>query len=244
MKYWPVYLLICLVIVSCDREESPDCFQTGGETASEYRSLEAFNRLELRDYIHYELLQSAYYAIEISGPGNLLNDITTEVKDGKLTVSNDNTCNFVRSFKRTITVRIFAPHFGEIDHFASGDVSSVDTLIQSRFLLNFRNATGRVNLQLHCDTVSLFMHTGAADCIASGISKTTELFANGLGFMDASGLQTENAFIRQTSIQTLKAQASGYMYCLILSRGDVYMYDNPQHRDIEDRGDGELIFIH
>lgn len=243
MKSWKWIACFCFAALSCNREDAPDCIQTGGEQASENRTMEAFNNIELRDYIQYELVHNDEYAIEIIGPGNLLKDIITEVKDGKLIVSNGNTCNFVRSYKRKIKVRILAPRFGEIDHAASGDVSSSDTLRQSRFIMNFRHATGQVNLKLHCDTVSLFMHTGSADCVASGISRTTELFSNGLGFLDASGLQTDNLFIRQSSIQPLKANAAGYLYCVILSRGDVYMYDNPQSTDIEDMGSGNLIFM-
>lgn len=243
MKRSLILLLVIGWMLSCNRESAPDCFQTGGVDASEHRILSAFDKIELRDYIHYELLQSSDYAVEINGPRNLLNDIITDVKDGKLLVSNGNTCNFVRSYKRGITVRISAPRFGAIDHFGSGDVSSIDTLNQSRFEMNFRHATGHVNLKLHCDSVSLLMHTGSADCNASGFAKTTELFANGLGFLDASGLNTDNVFIRQSSIQTLKAQATGYMYCLILSRGDVQMFDHPQGADIEDLGSGDLVFM-
>lgn len=241
MRYWNIILLIS--IAGCNREDAPDCFQLGGDFAREYRELEGFNKIELRDYIQYELTQSNQYAIEISGPGNLLNDIITQVDNGKLTVTNNNTCNFVRSYKRKIYVRIYAPSFGEIDHYGSGDVVSTDTLFQSRFIMNFRHATGQTNLKLHCDSVSLLMHTGSADCIARGISNTTELFANGLGFLDAADLITNNVFIRQSSIQTLKARASGYMFCLIQSRGDVIMYDCPEQVDLEQSGSGELICV-
>jgi len=230
-------------LVSCDRENAPDCFQSGGDEATEIRSLEGFSELELRDYIQYELVQSEQFGVEIRGPKNLLNDVRTDVKSGRLIISNENTCNFMRSYKRKIFVRISAPEFGVIDHYASGDVNSNDTIRQKRFIMNFRHATGRVNLKFHCDTVSLSMHTGSADCMATGISHTTELFAGGLGYLDASGLQTQNVFINQSSIQPLKAQASSYMFCLIKGRGDVLMYEEPDHSDVQIEAEGELIFM-
>lgn len=230
-------------LLACNREDAPDCFQAGGEERNVYRLLPNFNAIELRDYIQFEFAQSEEYAVEIRGPGNLLNDIVTDVRDGKLFISNQNTCNFVRSFKRKIYVKIYAPRFGEIDHYGSGDVSSADTLYQSRFLMNFRHATGHADLKLHCDTVSIFMHTGSADCVASGFANTTELFANGLGFLDASDLHSTNVFIRQSSIQTLKARGTAYMYCRIQSRGDVVMYEQPIDSDVENFGSGELIFM-
>jgi hypothetical protein len=244
-KYFPLIALFLslMVIVSCNREDAPDCIQSGGTESSEYRELAPFSRIELRDYIHYELIQADKYSVEIRGPGNLLNDITTEVRDGKLLVSNANTCNFVRSFRRKIYVRIAAPTFGEIEHYASGNVSALDTIRQSRFVMNFRHATGEVNLLMHCDTVSLFMHTGSADCNVSGEAETTELFANGLGFLDAYSLTSRNLFVNHSSIQPLKASVSDYLFCLIGSRGDVILNRAPSTMDIQDEGLGNLVFL-
>lgn len=237
------FCVFCLAFVSCNREDAPDCFQSSGDEATEIRPLVDFSEIELRDYIQYELVQSEQYQVEIRGPKNLLNDVKTEVSAGRLVISNGNTCNFVRSYKRKIFVRITAPEFGAIEHYASGDVSSIDTIRQSRFLMNFRHATGRVTLKFHCDTVSLLMHTGSADCTASGVSNTTELFANGLGFLDASSLKTNNVFINQSSIQFLRARASNYMYCVIKGRGDVHMLEDPQQKDIQYEGAGQVIFL-
>ncbi|MFM7727106.1 MAG: GIN domain-containing protein, partial [Flavobacteriales bacterium] len=201
--------LVCamLCLGSCNREDAPDCFQSAGEYSSEKRTLEAFNTIELNDYIQYELCDTTFYGVEITAPKNLISDIETKVLDGKLAVHNSNSCNFVRSYKNRMTVRIYAPEFRDIQNYSTGDITSTNTINDELFSLENRGAAGVQRLMLHCDTVNLASHTGVSDAILIGQCDVVKLFSQGLGIVDARDLSANYAFVNNSSLNDIFVQS-------------------------------------
>ncbi len=240
--------LIAIVIVlfnffSCNKENAPDCIQSAGEFTTIKRSLEEFDVIELRDYLQIELYDTTAYYVEITAPKNLVPDISTEVQDGRLKIVNHNTCNFVRSFKKRITIRIYAPHFEDIQNFGTGDIKSVNTISTSHFKIENRNAAGKIELDLNCDTVTLATHTGVCDIYAKGQSDVTNVFNQGLGIIDAQHLLSNNAFVNNSSINSVYVNTNGYFFALIEFSGNIYYSGIPNHIDRSIRGNGQLIKI-
>jgi len=102
-----VLFAIMLFMLSCNKENAPDCFKRAGEYSTVTRMTEPFSSIELNDYIQIELYDTTIYFVEITAPRNLLPEIETSVNNGRLKIVNNNTCNLVRSFKNKITVRIY-----------------------------------------------------------------------------------------------------------------------------------------
>ncbi|MBX7052856.1 MAG: DUF2807 domain-containing protein [Flavobacteriales bacterium] len=228
---------------SCNKEHAPDCFQKAGETKTIQRKLDEFNSIELRDYLQIELVDSNTYMVEITGPGNLLPEISTEINDGQLKIENHNTCNFVRSFKKKITVRIFAPSFPDIQNFSTGDITTVGKISSSIFKIENRTAAGVINLDLDVDTTVIGTHTGVCDVIVKGESQITQLFNQGVGFIDARDLHTTDAFVNNSSINDVYVNTNGYFFALIEFSGNVYYSGTPNHIDQSVRGEGRVIPI-
>jgi len=126
-------IVVMMSVLACNREDAPDCFQTAGEYQSVYRDLDMFNSIELNDYIQYELCDTTCYGVLITAPKNLMSDIETNVIDDKLFIRNENSCNFVRSYKNRITVRICAPEFRDIQNYATGDITVIDSIAGALF---------------------------------------------------------------------------------------------------------------
>lgn len=232
--------ILCLLMMACNRPDAPDCFQTAGNAAIERRTVEAFSQLELRDYIHYEFHPGEESYLEIEGPANLLSDVTTGVENGRLLVRNQNTCNFVRSFKNRIVVRFFGPLPREVDHFATGDVSCADTLRGHFLVWNNRHAAGKVMLLSAIDTLSLQMHTGVASISVAGRALQLELYNSGLGVLDARNCPSMATFVNNSSISDIYTHPLGYFFVLINERGNVYYTGEPTAIDRTGEGDGEL----
>ena len=233
---------IAILCISCNKESAPDCFRKAGDEASELRLLEPFDRIELRDYIHYELTESDVYQVEITGPKNLLHKIECTVNDGQLLVRNTNTCNFVRSFRNAITVRIYAPSFPDIQNYATGNVRTTGTIRTSPFKIENRNAAGEIRLRLDNDSLSVLTHTGVCDVMVEGQCHAANFFSQGVGLLDASGLHAAYAFVNNSSINEVRVRASEYLFALIKLDGDVLVYGNPGFVDEQDEGPGQLIY--
>jgi Putative auto-transporter adhesin, head GIN domain len=231
----------CALAASCNRENAPDCFQSAGTHETIQRDLDVFSSLELNDYIQYELLDTNYYGVLITAPGNLLNDIETTVADGVLKVQNTNRCNFVRSFKNRITVRICAPDFADIQNYATGDVVTIGFIQGEKFSIENRGAAGTQRLSLHADTVNVATHTGVCDAILDGACTTVYLFNQGLGTIDSRDLVSRYAYVNNSSLNDVYVHASDYLFGYVQFSGSVYYLGNPATIDTDIEGEGEVV---
>lgn len=234
---------LVILLLSCNKEDAPDCFKRAGDSDLVLHTLERFDQIELRDYIFYELVQDNSYAVEIEGPANLIGKIETEISGDRLRIRNRNTCNFVRSFRHRIVVRIHAPFFSDIQNYATGDVVSAGEISGPHFKIENRNAAGLVDIQTICDSVSILTHTGVCDVRLRGAARQVNLFAQGVGYIDASQLHAEEAYVNNSSINWVHARASNYLYAFIQFKGDVLVSGQPQVVETERPGTGKLIFL-
>ena len=108
IKRYSLFVLLAALATSCDRRNAPDCFQRAGEWTVETREVGAHVTLiEVRDVIDLVLHDHDSFYLEVEGPNNLLNDIETSVVDGKLTIRDHNTCNFVRKLGLRYKVHVY-----------------------------------------------------------------------------------------------------------------------------------------
>jgi hypothetical protein len=234
-------ILLFMLFSSCNKENAPDCFQKAGDHKLVRREVAEWNRIELRDYIQFELVDSAQQFIEIEGPGNLLGDIETSVKDGQLLIRNNNTCNFVRSYKHRITVRIFSPSFPDIQNYGTGDVRSLNRLESTSMKIDNRDAAGNIQLEVNTDSMTVATHTGVCDVVISGHSEITTLFNQGLGVVDARNLESTDSFVNNSSINDVYVNSNGYFYGHITYSGNIYYTGTPNFIDSNILGSGRIL---
>jgi Putative auto-transporter adhesin, head GIN domain len=234
-------LFCCALAASCNRENAPDCFQSAGTQETIQRDLDSFSSLELNDYIQYELLDTNYYGVLITAPGNLLSDIETIVADGVLKVENTNRCNFVRSFKNKITVRICAPDFIDIQNYATGDIVTIGSIQGSKFSIENRGAAGTQRLSLYADTVNVATHTGVCDAIVEGACTSVYLFNQGLGTIDSRDLVSRYAYVNNSSLNDVYVHASDYLFGYVQFSGSIFYLGNPSSIDTDIEGEGDVV---
>lgn len=234
-------LSIVLLLWSCNKESAPDCFKSAGEATTEKRELFPFTSIELNDYIQIELYDTTSYFVEITAPKNLIPEIETEVREGQLRVRNHNTCNFVRSFKKKLTVRIYAPAFPNIQNKGTGDITGINEIRSSYFKIENHHAAGAIRLQLNCDSTLIATHTGVCDIYLSGVSPKTSLFNQGYGVIDSRNLISSHVFINNSSISDVYAYSTEYLYASLRFSGNIYYLGHPNQVDSEIKGSGHLI---
>ncbi len=247
MKHQPshrsliVLLSFAVLLFACNKEHAPDCFQTAGIDTLVIREIGGFDQIELRDYIQYELYDSSAYMIELRGPRNLLPDIVTEINNGKLLIKNNNTCNFVRSFKKRLVVRIYSPQFHNIQNFSTGDITSINTINGDLFKIENRNAAGNITLSLITDTVVIASHTGVADVTLKGTCDELYLFNQGVGKLDAREIIASQSFVNNSSVNDVWVYAQNYLYAYIKYSGNIFYRGSPTQIDRTINGSGKLI---
>ncbi len=237
-----ILITVVSLLQGCNRENAPDCFQSAGDDKSIARDIEPFESIEIFDYIQIELLDTNFTAVEITGPENLLPEVITEVKDGILIIRNDNTCNFTRSYKREITVRICSPEFKNIQNHGTGNLKSINTLNGNVFKIENRDAAGLIELDVDVDTAAVYTHTGVCDVVIKGRAFKSVLFEQGVGYTDASNLSSDFTYVNNSSLNNIFVNARVYLFGYVKFSGNIYFSGNPTI-DQEIDGEGRLIPI-
>jgi hypothetical protein len=233
---------LVLTFCSCNKENAPDCFKAAGEVQTETRDLGSFTKLELNSNLKYELIDTNFCGIEITGPQNLLPKIDAQLSNGILKIENKNTCNFLRSFENTVTVKLYFDSITNIQNFSTGSVVSLNELKGSKLVIENKHANGKVELNLNCDTLYCGSPAGVNDTFLYGNVNVAELYSDAYGIIHAGSLNANQVYINNASLQPLYANATSYAFVRIDDSGNVVLNQTPILYDLVRNGSGELIF--
>ena len=231
-----------MTLCSCNKENAPDCFKTAGEIQTEIRDLGCFTKLQLNSNLKYELVDTNFCGIEITGPKNLLPKIDAQLSDGVLKIENVNTCNFLRSFEHEITVKLYFDSITNIQNLSTGSVVSLNELKGSKLVIENKHTNGRVKLNLNCDTVYCGSPAGVNDTFLYGNVNVAELYSDAYGIIHAESLLANQVYINNASLQPIYANATSYAFVRIDDSGNVVLNQIPNLYDLVRNGSGELIF--
>lgn len=238
-KYF-TYLIVIAFFISCKKENMGDCFKSTGPIKTETRSISPFTKIITNDNINLFIKQGPNLVLEVSGGENLLEFIKTKVVLNTLNISNQNKCNWVRSFKKEINITITLPELNEIEYYGSGDITFLNQFKTDEFYLNMFNASGKADLNLNGSLIELKIHTGPSDIKATGITDNIVLYNNGNGILDADNLQAKDALAITANTGELKVNATDFIKAEIRSRGDIILNGDPEI-ELSNTGSGELI---
>lgn len=238
-----VYIFAALILLSCKKENATDCFKSNGDMASEYRSTAFFNEIKVYDKIDLNVYQGQEFNVEVQAGENLFRNIKTTVDGNILTIKNLNKCNFVRGYKKRITVTVTLPHLNKVNNEGVGTVK-IRNLIQDSVFIRAENSG-----DIHVDGVFKKVITsshGNGDIYLSGSCDSLYSYLFGTNFLKAQDFHVNKyIFIETISIgdATIRAPDNGKLECNIWRSGNVYYTGNPSViRNLSDgSGKGRLI---
>lgn len=239
------WFFLFLLIAGCDRPSAPDCFKSAGAPEVAVRTFnQPLRHLEINDLLEVVIHPTdGAERIEVSGPKNLLDKVTTEWDGGVVRLKNTNTCNFVRDLSIRMKAECYVNTLASITYNGQGDVSFADTLYADHFKFESNEAAGDVSLLLNVDSLNIICHTGLSQFDIAGVTRIAELFNQGYGRMDAADLHTEVMLARNSSINDMWVRSSDYLFALITASGDLFYAGEPADVDAEVTGSGALIAL-
>lgn len=219
--------LLMVLLAACEAEQWDDCVTSTGPPREEERAVGPFHRVVLEDRVDLVLEDRMAGTVNVVAGGNLLDQVVTEVEGGTLTVRNENRCNWVRSFKPRITVRVPMDAVVELELRGTGNVSAVDTVRQPVFRIEQRNAQGTVELGLAVDTCYVGLHTGAGDVRLSGTCGVAYLYSGFMGPIDAGALAAQEVNVNNSGVADIICRAQQRLNAQLFDVGDVRYYGDP-----------------
>jgi len=233
-------LIFTLLITSCQKGDPTDCFKSTGEDITETRSASYFNKIILEDNVNLVLTQSDEYAISVHGGKNVLKKVKTDIEDNILRIQNNNSCNWMRSFDREITVYANMDSLNHIEYSGSGDIRSTNTITGDSLLLDVWEGAGKIDMQVSMRRNYIYFHIGTADIHYSGYSHLSYITASSFGPVHAENLNSVFTYINNKGSNNCFIQTQLYLGATIENIGNIYYTGHPDIQ-LNDTGDGELI---
>lgn len=234
------YLLaiIAIVFVSCSSERN-DCLKSTGKVRTERRDLSAFTELVLERRLNVIIVEDSLSYVEVEAGENLLGEIITEVEGNSLRIGNRNTCNFMRSFKIPVNIRVHAPGLRWITMLGTSYLSSETVLRNDSITLEFIDSSSDVELSVDNIYMNVVQHTGASDVIINGKTFHLDVYMSGLAYADYSRLSADYAYVYSKSSAACSVFTTGSMH--LKNEGDGTIYYRGIPLELLKKGRGDVV---
>lgn len=239
IKYIACCFVLCMVVVSCKKENLFDCFKSTGDIVTERRSIEPFTETVIYDNINVIIVQDSLTYLEVNAGENLLPLISTEIQNGKLIIENNNKCNWVRDFSIPINVYMHVPALHKLDTYGSGKIYSENTLMVDVIEINNRN-TADIQLNIIANEIYSKQHAAFGDNTISGNAGYLFVYNIGSGFCDCSNLAVNDATVITNTTGQTYVNACNNLHAEIAYSGNVYYKGTPAISSVI-TGTGKLI---
>jgi hypothetical protein len=233
-------IVILLLATACSKTNPGDCFMNTGSITTEVRTVSPFSYLHMMNNVDVFITYAPDYAVEVRAGKNIISGIKTTVNGKMLSISNENSCNWVRSYDSPIEVYISVPRLDSVLYESSGNLTSVNKFIGDTIRLDVLEGAGSINLWVDMNRTRMNLHYGTADLNLKGHSHISYLYSAGYGPADLSQLQTEFTYMTNNSTNNCRINCDLELHVEIFNVGDVYYSGDPQeiHRNIT--GSGQL----
>ncbi|MDG1728456.1 MAG: DUF2807 domain-containing protein [Algibacter sp.] len=242
------YIVLFFLIIACDSEDTGDCFQKAGSVIQQEIALSSFDKILVNRDIELVIKEGVAQSVIIETGKNLINDVITEVVDGRLILTDNNTCNYVRDYGIT-KVYITSPNITEIRSSTQYDVSSdgVLTYPSLTVLSEDFGAPGTFNIgdfRLQIDNASFsLVFNNLSVCYISGETDNLSVtFAAGTSRFEGRNLIAQNVFVINRGSNDMIVNPQQEIKGRISGIGNVISVNTPLIIDVEEVYRGRLVF--
>jgi hypothetical protein len=243
-----VYIVSFLLIVACDSENAGDCFQKTGAIIQKELTVDVFDKILVNRDIELIIKEGVTQKVIMETGKNLINDVEAIVLDGKLTLTDNNSCNYVRDYGIT-KVYITSPNITEIRSSTQYDISSDGvltypslTIFSEDFSAPESFTSGNFNLEINNNSFSLVFNN-LSNCFISGQTNTLNItFASGTSRFEGRDLMAQNVQMWNRSSNDMIVNPQQSIKGKILGTGDVISINIPPIIEVEEVYKGCLIF--
>lgn len=244
-----IYIVVTIVLLSCNGDNVPDCFQNSGAIVQQEFELETFDKITVYERIELIVNDEPTQNVVVETGKYLLNDIEVKVENGTLILKNNNACNLTRDYGIT-KVYVSSPNLIEVRNSSGLTVSSDGVLNYSNLTLVSEdfNATyvthtdGDFKLQVNCDRIDIVFNNLSRVFISGFVNNLFIGFYSGDARFEGANLIAQNIDIFQRSSNDMIVNPQQSLTGEIRGTGDVISINRPPIVEVEEFYTGKLIF--
>lgn len=233
--------MILLWTEGCQKASVADCFLSTGKIIKVERPVGGFHTVVLKDNVNLFLRQADTDGLIVEAGSNLMNKIYTDVRDSVLFIGNNNSCNWVRSYKKLVNVYLDFIRLDSLEYRSVGDVRNQDTLRLDNLKIEVHEGAGLIALTVDVNEIHTNLHYGTADIKISGKCVLSYVYSAGFGRIDNRDLEAMQIYADNRSSNDMYLHAVQVLAVTIHNIGNIYYTGNPEKIDLKRLGSGELI---
>lgn len=246
MRLSLLLVAIGMLLFSCEKHQLDDCFSSTGPITEEVRSLAPFSKLKIGDRFEVLLIQDTAkeeHALVRCGK-NIQEGITFKVNEGWLEISNDNTCNFVRSFKTPIEIEIHLRDLNEIMLTGATNLTTKDSLNLQSLVINHW-ALSDIDFKLNVSGEVFVNSINSAATILKGTAFKLSGSIEEVSDLDAQNLICQEVLLDTHTPRDCFINGEELIFVKIYNSGNIFYVSEPSERkeiNVQE-GSGNLIRI-
>lgn len=243
-----IYIVLFSLFVACDKENTGDCFQASGSIIQEVIIVDAFTRILVNKNVTLILKEGATQKVVVETGKNLLNDVEVRVVEGKLVLTDNNDCNYVRDYGIT-KVFVTAPSITEIRSSTQYEIMSDGVLTYPSLTILSEDfgepdsfTVGDFRLQIDNNSFRLVFNN-YSNCFISGETDNLNInFASGNSRFEGADLIAQNVSVNHRGTNDVIVNPQQSLTGSLVSYGNLISKNKPQLVDVKELFKGELIF--
>ena len=243
------WMILTLLGAGCGKN-SPECLQASGETVREVIPLSAFSRITVFENIQLVLKFGETQEVILETGRNLRPDVTAKVVDGTLELRDDNSCNYFRSYGKTIFY-ITTPDLEAVRSSTGWPIRSDGVLPFTDFSLvseSFNNpetqtTDGSFDLELDVERLRVVVNGIAYFNLSGNAGVFSVVVAAGDTRIEAQELRAGTVEINHRGSNDILVNPVDRITGLINGYGDVISFNRPGEVEVEEAFRGRLIFV-
>ena len=243
MRIIVLFITFVFILASCKKAEDRPCFKGVGDETTVEIELASFETLFLGPHLNYILVQDTVGKVVLTGGENLINFIGSNITDGELRITNDNRCNFLRTYKKSVTVEIHLVNINRIEFQGTKPLICQNTLTCPFLEVAIVQGAGAFNLKINNSRIKTNISNGWGNIVVSGSTNYANFNAGSNGVIDSYGLVVQDSLhVISKTPGTLKVNAeASFFKAETSSTGDIWYIGTPASLGHIQSGTGELI---
>lgn len=244
------YINICIALLffACDSENANDCFQKAGNIVTQEVDVPFFTKIKVNRDVALILKEGPIQKVIVQTGQNLINDVTVNVVNEQLRITENNTCNFVRDYNIT-KVYITAPNITEINSSTQFKISSDGILSYPELAILSEDytdssviAVGEIELNLSATSVRVVGNNLTTFTLTGVTENLSVSLAAGDGRFHGGNLVANNVTFFHRGTNKLIVNPQSELRGTIVSTGNVIAKNHPPTVVVEELYTGRLIF--
>jgi hypothetical protein len=237
------FLITTIFLFSCSKASDRRCFKTSGNIVVRTFEVNGFTSLKLHKFIRFILVPDTVDYVEVQAGKNLINFVNITSEGGILEISNRNTCDFLRSWKRDVSVFVHAKKINNIYFDGTETLTSSDTLRTDFLTFHQQDGSGNVDLFVRSFVLQSSQTNSAGNLSIHGFTDYLKVETNGLSSLDTKNLVVKDSirFVQNSLKEILLNANLTALYGDINNSGAVKYFGSPSLIGVNIIGSGKLI---